>query len=155
VNCPGLIISITPPHVHNSLELLFSAGMPAIRTVGDPGIHGAVVTGMQGMGVSTPIAAAVAAATVGFAGDAHIAKDMIFTNGLLSMILAIGMAVLTLLIGRTVKELGANPKLHLSMALPHTDWPIYLTTMKQFLIFYDHLFICKISKCCNQYFSIW
>ena len=54
---------------------------------------GQVVTGIQGMGVSTPNAAAVAAATVGFAGEVHMPKGMIFMNGLLSMILAIGMAV--------------------------------------------------------------
>jgi hypothetical protein len=94
--------------------------MFAIRTVGEPGIHGAVVTGMQGIGVSTPIAAAVAAATVGFEGEVHMAKGMMFMNGLLSMILAIGMAVLTLLIGRTFKEPGANPKLHFNIAPPHT-----------------------------------
>jgi hypothetical protein len=94
--------------------------MFAIRTVGEPGIHGAVVTGMQGIGVSTPIAAAVAAATVGFEGEVHMAKGMMFMNGLLSMILAIGMAVLILLIGRTIKEPGANPKLHFNIAPPHT-----------------------------------
>lgn len=33
------------------------------------GAHGAVMTGMQGMGVRTPYAAAVAEATVGFAMD--------------------------------------------------------------------------------------
>src|SRR3972149_3965887 len=86
-----------PTHVHISFELLLSAGMPAIRTVGDPGVHGAVVTGIHGMGVSPPIAAAVAAATVGFAGDVHMPKGVIFTNGLLSMIFAIGMAVLKFL----------------------------------------------------------
>jgi hypothetical protein len=95
--------------------------MFAIRTVGEPGIHGAVVTGIQGIGVSTPIAAAVAAATVGFEGDWHMPKGIIFTKGLLSMILAIGMAVLTLFRGSTMKDPGANPKLHLSIAPPHTD----------------------------------
>jgi hypothetical protein len=121
VNCPGTINSIIPPHVHISFELLFSAGIPPTRTVGEPGIHGAVVTGIHGIGVNTPNAAAVAAATVGFAGEVHMPKGMIFTNGLLSMIFAIGIAVLTLLIGRTFKEPGANPKLHFSIAPPHTD----------------------------------
>lgn len=120
VNCPGLMTSIIPPHVQINFELLLSAGMPAIRTVGEPGIQGAVVTGIQGMGVSTPIAAAVAAATVGFAGDVHIAKGMTLTKGLLSMILATGILVLTLFMGRTVNEPGANPKLHFSIAPPHT-----------------------------------
>lgn len=74
-----------PPQVHISFELLLSAGIPAIITVGEPGIHGAAVTGMQGMGVSTPIAAAVAAATVGFAGEVHMAKGMIFMDCLCSV----------------------------------------------------------------------
>jgi hypothetical protein len=34
-----------------------------------PGLHGAAITGIQGIGVSTPIAAAVAEATVGLAID--------------------------------------------------------------------------------------
>ena len=126
VNCPELIISIIPPHVHNSFELLLRAGMPAIKTFGEPGIQGAVVTGMQGMGVSTPIAAAVAAATVGFEGEMHIEKGRMLTRGLLSMILAIGIAVLTLFTGRTVNEPGAIPKLHFSIAPPHTVIPIIL-----------------------------
>lgn len=46
-------------------------------TVGEPGIQGAVVTGMQGIGVKTPNAAAVAEATVGFAGDEHMPKGRI------------------------------------------------------------------------------
>jgi hypothetical protein len=37
-----------------------------------------------------PIAAAVADVAVGFAGEVHVAKGMIFMNGLLSIILAIG-----------------------------------------------------------------
>jgi len=51
------------------LEELFSAGILPISTVGDPGTHGAAVTGMQGIGVKTPNAAAVADATIGFAID--------------------------------------------------------------------------------------
>jgi hypothetical protein len=37
---------------------------------------------MHGMGVSTPKAAAVAAATEGFAGDMHMPKGMMFTKGM-------------------------------------------------------------------------
>jgi len=67
---------------------LLSAGILAIITVGEPGAHGATVTGIHGMGVSTPSAAAVALATKGFAIDEHIAKGNILTIGLLSSILA-------------------------------------------------------------------
>ncbi len=50
-----------------SFEVSFNAGILAMVTVGDPGAHGVGVTGMQGIGVNTPNAAAVAAATIGFA----------------------------------------------------------------------------------------
>ena len=43
------------------MDELFSAGILPINTVGEPGAHGAAVTGIQGIGVSTPSAAAVAA----------------------------------------------------------------------------------------------
>lgn len=72
---------MTPPQVHIHFELLFKAGKLLIMTVGDPGAHGAGITGKQGMGVSTPRAAAVALATVGFAKDVHMPKGGIFTSG--------------------------------------------------------------------------
>ena len=72
---------------------------------------------MQGMGVSTPSAAAVAAATVGLAGLLHMPNGMMLTIGLWSMMFAAGTNdVITLLTGRTTSELGATPKLHCSMA---------------------------------------
>jgi hypothetical protein len=86
--------------------------MLPIRTVGAPGTHGAGVAGTHGMGVNTPRAAAVAAATVGFAGDEHIPNGMMFISGLLSMIFASGVLVSTRLAGKTTRLLGAAPKLH-------------------------------------------
>jgi hypothetical protein len=115
-----LIIVITPAHVHINLDVLFSAGLLAIRTVIEPGVHGAGITGTQGIGVNTPDAAAVADATDGFARDEHMPKGLILTIGLLSKILASGVRVFTRLIGRTVSKLGATPKLHLSVAPEHT-----------------------------------
>jgi hypothetical protein len=97
-------------HIH--LELLFSAGILATRTVGDPGAQGAAVTGTQGIGVSTPKAAAVAAATVGLAGELHMPNGVMFMIGLLSIIVAIGMEVRTRFTGSTFKVPGAAPKLH-------------------------------------------
>ena len=95
--------------------------MLASRTVGAPGTHGAGVFGMHGMGVSTPIAAAVAAATIGFAGDIHIAKGMMFTNGMLSMMLASGTSsVMTWFVGSTTSVLGAMPMVHIMVAPMHT-----------------------------------
>jgi hypothetical protein len=96
-----------------SVLVLSSVGFPPSITVGAPGTQGEVVTGMQGMGVSTPNAAAVAAATAGFAGDMHMPNGMMFTSGTWSMMLASGCsAVLTRLMGSTVRLLGAMPMVH-------------------------------------------
>jgi len=73
---------MTPPHMHISVEVLSRVGIIASITVGAPGTHGATVMGMHGIGVSTPIAAAVAAATVGFDGEMHMPKGMMFTIGM-------------------------------------------------------------------------
>ena len=54
----------------------------------EPGDHGADVAGTQGMGVNTPSAAAVAAATVGLAGERQVPKDGIFTRGVKSSVVA-------------------------------------------------------------------
>jgi hypothetical protein len=56
-----------------------------------PGAHGDTITGMQGIGVSTPIAAEVAEATVGFAIDRHIPNGIIFIIGAKSIILALNL----------------------------------------------------------------
>jgi len=82
VNSPGVTNVMTPAHMHMRVEVLSSVGMLPRRTVGAPGTHGATVIGIQGIGVSTPIAAAVAAATIGFAGDMHMANGMMFTMGM-------------------------------------------------------------------------
>ena len=75
------------------MDELLSAGKFPRSTVGDPGVQGAGVTGIQGIGVKTPKAAAVADATVGFAGEVHIPKGLIFVMGMVSMILASGVSV--------------------------------------------------------------
>lgn len=61
---------------------LFNVGIFANITVGDPGTQGAGVTGIQGIGVNTPNAAAVAAATVGLANEVHMANGKILTMGM-------------------------------------------------------------------------
>lgn len=121
----GFAIWITPPYIHISFELLLRAGLPPISTVGEPGIQGAVVTGIQGMGVRTPIAAAVAAATAGFAGFLHIPNGMMFVIGMLSMIVATGVEDVTRLTGSTFSTDGVMPKEQLSVAPPHTQKAIY------------------------------
>ena len=82
MNSPGVTNVITPAHMHIKVEVLSSVGMFPSITVGAPGTHGATVAGMHGMGVSTPIAAAVAAATIGFAGDMHIPNGMMLVMGM-------------------------------------------------------------------------
>jgi hypothetical protein len=113
---------ITPPHMHMHVEVLFNAGIPPSIIVADPGTHGAVVAGMQGMGVNTPKAAAVAEATVGFAMDMHIPKVGIFVMGIMSMMLAAGVPHMVRLAGRTTSEDGAMPKEHIMTAPAVTSW---------------------------------
>lgn len=108
---------MTPAHMHISVEVLSRVGISASKTVGAPGTHGATVAGMQGIGVRTPMAAAVAAATIGFAGDMHMPNGMILTRGMLSMMLASGISsVSTMFVGRTTSELGAMPIVHIRVA---------------------------------------
>ena len=61
-----MLTEMFPPQLHMHLQLSIRAGKLLIMGF-PPGVHGATITGMQGMGVSTPAAAAVAEATVGFA----------------------------------------------------------------------------------------
>lgn len=70
-----------PPQAHVSFESLVRAGFPPIRSFGFPGAQGAAMTGIHGMGVNTPRAAAVAAATVGLDVLLHMPKGTIFTIG--------------------------------------------------------------------------
>jgi len=96
------------------------AGIPPTRTVGEPGAHGAVVTGIQGMGVNTPWAAVVADATVGFEIAWHMPKGMMFTNGFVVHDISYWHGCLDPVQRKYHQSSGANPKLHLSIAPPHT-----------------------------------
>jgi len=78
---PGDKICITPAQLHMHLHVLLTAGFPPTSTVGEPGAQGAAITGIHGIGVKTPRAAAVAAATCGFVKEVHIPKGIILTNG--------------------------------------------------------------------------
>jgi hypothetical protein len=126
VNCPAMVMEMTPPQVHMHLELSLSAGILPISTVGQPGTQGATVTGTQGAGVGTPKAAAVAAATVGFDGVVHMANGGILATGLKSMMVA---AITPPAMtggpdGMTTSEEGAAPKEHVIMAPMTTCKPI-------------------------------
>ncbi len=90
--------------------------MLAIKTVCEPGDHGAGITGTQGIGVNAPNAAVVAAWTAGLDNDEHMPKGRMFTNGLLSMMFASGVPVVVRFTGNTCSTLGAAPKLHFKTA---------------------------------------
>jgi hypothetical protein len=135
VTCPGKLTEITPAQLHISFELSLRAGFPPINTVGDPGIQGAVVMGRQGIGVSTPSAAVVAAATMGLASEVHTPKGIMFMNGMLSMIVAAGgPPALVILTGRTESGDGAAPKLHWHKA-PATTWFAILDSFPKIYIY--------------------
>jgi hypothetical protein len=103
---------ICPPQIQEHVDELLRAATPPILTVEQPGDQGAGVTGIQGMGVRTPNADAVAAATIGFSIEVQVPNGIIFTNAALSVIFAHGVIDMTLLTGSTVKEDGALPKEH-------------------------------------------
>ncbi len=85
--------------------------------VGLPGIHGATVTGTQGMGIMPP-------SVGGFAGDLQMPKGIMLSIGTLSIMFAAGMVVMTLDFGSTNIGEGATPKLHISWAPVQTNNPI-------------------------------
>tara|TARA_B000000565_G_C23782719_1_gene376733 strand:- start:29432 stop:29824 length:393 start_codon:yes stop_codon:yes gene_type:complete len=115
--CPGNEIVTTPPKPQIAIDVLFNAGIPPNITVGDPGAQ-VDVTGVQGIGVSTPIAAAVAAATAGLAILTHIPKGITSAKGVAEFILPAGISLLVVSErGRTSKTLGAIPKLHAQSAV--------------------------------------
>lgn len=96
--------------------------MLACSVVDDPGVQGAEVAGMHGIGVSTPRAAAVAAATVGLDALEHIPNVATLVIGAKSMIVAAGippaMTVGALL---ATSAHGAAPNEQLIIA-PDTTW---------------------------------
>jgi hypothetical protein len=99
-------------------EFASRAGKFLIIAEGEPGAHGAATTGTHGIGVSTPSAAAVAATTIGFAGELHIPKGMTFFMGVKSMMLAMGrLEPVVPFSGVTTMADGATPKLHWRRAL--------------------------------------
>ena len=91
--------------------LLFNAGLPPIITVGEPVAQGAVHAGTHGMGVSTPEAAAVADATVGFDMELHIPK-VIGNLGISIIVAAIRLEQRTVVCEVTSSGAANVPKVH-------------------------------------------
>lgn len=86
-----------------------------------PGIQGATTLGIHGMGVSTPMAAEVAEATVGLDSELHMPNEGMLTMGLKSMMLAMGLlASMTRFSGVTMSLQGVMPKLHWRVAVEVT-----------------------------------
>jgi hypothetical protein len=112
--CPAAVTLTAPPHMHWQVDESFNAASPATVTLEAPGLQGDVVIGMHGWGVSTPKAAAVAAATCGLLGDMHIPKGIRFTMGVKSWTVAAAMleGPLTMFVGRTESCDGALPIVH-------------------------------------------
>ena len=98
------------------VQVLFRAGIPPILQVAEPGVHGEVVTGTQGIGVNTPRAAAVAEATDGLAIDVHIPNVGMFFIGTKSVTFAAGLVAITCFSGVTTSADGASPNEHISAA---------------------------------------
>ncbi len=108
---------ITPAQLHMHIDALSNAVIFPCVTVIPPGVQGLEVIGMQGIGVNTPNAAAVAAATVGLAMLMHIPNGTIFTMGAKSMTVAAGIFEhVTPVTGSTVRVLGAAPNVHIVVA---------------------------------------
>ena len=104
---------ICPPQAQVHLDSIDAAGMPITVTLAAGGAQGAGTTGMQGIGVSTPIAADVAAETCGFDIDVHIAKGMMLVIGTIMFVVRTGMFIeLAWFIGTTDTGDGAVPNEH-------------------------------------------
>jgi hypothetical protein len=117
-----MVMVITPPKEHTQVEPATSAGLPPMVVRGAVGIQVPAIAGTHGIGVSTPSAAAVAAATVGLAMLEHIPNGAMLTIGIMSAIAAAGRpSMVTLLIGRTLRVVGARPKEHCNNAPVVTD----------------------------------
>jgi hypothetical protein len=111
------VIVMTPPNEQTQVEPETNAGLPPIVVRGAVGIQVPAIAGTHGIGVRTPSAAAVAAATVGLAMLEHIPNGAILTIGTMSLIAAAGRpSMVTLLIGKMFSVVGAKPKEHWSSA---------------------------------------
>lgn len=99
--------------MHINLQSEFNAGMLAICTVVEPGVHGAGKVGIQAPGVGTPSAAAVCAAVGGLGKKMHRPNGATLTIGLLSMMFAAGLPpIVTRFAGNTLSEPGNEPPVH-------------------------------------------
>lgn len=85
---------------------------------------------MQGMGVRTPSAAEVAAATCGLDSDMHTPNGGMFIIGLLSMIVAIGIFAAVTVPGVARRLEGAAPNEHFIMQPVLTAFGIVIPSIR-------------------------
>ena len=115
--------------MHMSLQSCARHGFPPISTLFPLGIK-LIVCGMQGCGVRTPSAAAVAEATIGLVNVVHIPKGPTFVMGAASNIVAAGFpSASTIEFCVTFNGAGAVPKEHIRFA------PIAVSVLIHFLLF--------------------
>lgn len=82
-------MEIVPPKAQVRVADWVSAGLPPIMTA-PAGFHGPTGVGVQGWGVRTPIAAAVADATAGFAIEVQLPQGPTLDIGAISIMVAKG-----------------------------------------------------------------
>lgn len=112
VTCPEKLMLTTPAKEQGAMDSVSKAGGPPMVTVGEPGTH-EDVTGVHGIGTNTPNAAAVAAATAGFARLIHTPNGITSAKGIADVILPAGIAdPVTIVIGKTSSAEGAAPIVH-------------------------------------------
>jgi hypothetical protein len=98
--------------------------LPPDKTVTPEGIH-AFVIGVQACGVSTPSAAAVAAATAGFESVLHIPKGGMFTVAAPSSMVPTGLpSAMTIVLLVAMKPTGVLPNAHLIVVPVVSNKPI-------------------------------
>lgn len=106
------------------ISVAVTTGIAPSNTFGAVGIQGATGIGIHGIGVRTPKAAAVAAATIGFAGLIHNPNGATFAIGAIAIILAAGMQSVSVSdVGNTINAEGAAPNEHIVMAPIDTVGP--------------------------------
>ena len=92
------------------LQLSSKAGIFVTSSL-PPGAQGATITGTQGIGVNTPIAAAVADATVGLPRLLHI-PNVIGGFGISIMVATGRFEPITVFCDVTISVAGAAPNVH-------------------------------------------
>lgn len=116
---------MVPLQAHEQVDCEVRAVCSAMVTPSAPLDHGLTTTGVHGAGVSAPMAAAVAAATAGFASVLQAPKGAMFTIGRKSATVAAGKSSASaLLAGSVVSVDGATPSLHRSVAPCTTSFAI-------------------------------